>query len=52
MKGGGNMNYQELCQKINSPTLQRDFQYFQEIGDCPIGYMPDELALMQEYLNA
>jgi NADH/NAD ratio-sensing transcriptional regulator Rex len=46
------MNYQELCEKIDSPTLQRDLQYFEQTGEYPGGYNAEERALMEEYLFA
>lgn len=45
------MNYQELCERIDSPTLQRDLQSWQETGNHPAGYTLWELELMEEYLK-
>lgn len=44
------MEFKELSEKINSPTLQRDLQYLNDTGDYPGGYSLEEISLMQEYL--
>lgn len=45
------MNYQELAEKIDSPTLQRDLQYWKETGEPPGGYSLEELRLMEQYIS-
>jgi len=44
------MTYQELSEKINSPTLERDIKYFQETGNMAEGYTYDEYLLIWSYL--
>jgi hypothetical protein len=44
------MNYKELSEAVNSPTLQRDLKYWEDTGETPAGYLGWEFDLMSQFL--
>jgi len=44
------MNWKELCEIVDSPTLQRDIQTWDETGNEPDGYTRAELFVMYQYM--
>jgi len=44
------MTWNELCEIVGSPTLQRDIQTWDETGNKPGGYTKAELYVMYQYI--
>ena len=44
------MTYQELAEKIDSKTLERDVKYYAKTGERPGGYTDEEWDLIDEFV--